>query len=93
MYKVVYTAEARHQILNLDNRIQSQIKHAIERVASDPGAGKKLTGQLSEFYSYASGNYRVIYKVSHHEILVIIMTAGHRKDVYKKLSRKFKRRI
>ena len=89
MYRIAYTGEAKHQIQKLDSRIQLQIKDAIERIASDPTIGKRLSGELSGFISYASGDYRVIYKVSHQEILIVIMTTGHRKNVYQKAIRKF----
>ena len=87
MYKLVYSEEARYQIGKLNPGHKSQLKSAIERLAGDPLLGKRLTQELSEFWSYRSGDYRVIYKVFKKEVIILIVTIGHRKDIYKKLSR------
>ena len=90
MYKIVYTKEAKKNITKLTNKKKGQIKEAIENIASDPKTGNRLTQELSGLWSYRSGDYRIIYQFSHKEILVIILTVGHRKEVYKKASRRTK---
>ena len=69
MYKVI-----------LDKKEQIKIIDTIEnKLANDPFIGKKLMGNLSEFYKYRVGNYRIIYSIFQE-----IVEIGHRKDVYKK---------
>ncbi|HBS91066.1 MAG TPA: type II toxin-antitoxin system mRNA interferase toxin, RelE/StbE family, partial [Erysipelotrichaceae bacterium] len=35
-------------------------------------------------HKYRIGNYRVICTLSHHELLVVAIRVGHRKDMYQK---------
>jgi len=84
MYKLVYAKEAAAAITRLPAKKQRQIKDAVERIAQDPAIGKRLTHELKGLLSYRSGDYRIIYRVCHNEILVIILTVGHRKEVYER---------
>jgi mRNA interferase RelE/StbE len=90
MYKILYTSEAKTAIDKLHPRKKHQIKDAIERIAENPEIGKHLTHELKGLSSYRSGDYRIIYRVRHAEILVIILAIGNRKDIYKEASRKFR---
>lgn len=88
MYRILYTKEAKTAIDKLSLKKKCQLKDAIERIAENPEIGKHLTHELKGLLSYRSGNYRIIYRTYHKEILVVILTLGHRKDVYKQASRK-----
>jgi mRNA interferase RelE/StbE len=88
MYRLSYTAEAHSQINELIPKIQRQLKAAIERIAEHPDIGKRLVRELSGYWSYSSGDYRVIYQVFHKEVVVLIVTVGDRKNVYEKLTRR-----
>ena len=83
MYSVLYTREAKESIGRLSLKKKRQIKDAVERIADNQAVGKFLTGELKGLLSYRSGDYRIIYRRYHKEILVLIRTIGHRKDVYK----------
>ncbi len=89
MYKIVYTKEAVAAIKKLSQKKKRQIKDAIERIGENPHQiGKHLTHELKGLLSYRSGDYRIIYRIYRKEILVIILTVGHRKDIYKQTTRK-----
>lgn len=88
MYRIAYTKEAKNNIDKLTLKKKRQIKDSIERIAENPGIGKSLTRELKGLSSYRSGDYRIIYRVHHKEILVIILTLGHRKDIYTQITRK-----
>ncbi len=88
VHKVVFTDEARKQIAKLDQQRKIQIKEAVEKIAANPDSGKPLTNLLKGRFSFRVGDYRIIYKVFKHEVLVLILTIGHRREVYKKTSRK-----
>ena len=85
MHKLVYTKEAKKQIQRFDGAVKRQIETALFKLAQDPAAGKRLTGDLSSFLSYRSGDYRILYRILHHEIMVMIFSVGHRKGVYRKV--------
>ncbi len=89
MYSILYTKEAKTAIDKLPLKKKRQIKDAIERIASNPKIGKQLTHELKGLLSYRSGTYRVIYRIDHEKITVIILTIGHRKNIYKEISGRF----
>jgi mRNA interferase RelE/StbE len=43
---------------------------------------KRLKGNLSEYYRYRTGTYRLFYKISQGKVLVFIIDITHRKDAY-----------
>jgi len=72
--------------------IFARIKKAIDRLAQDPQKiGSKLTDPLSRYWRIRVGDYRVIYMIQNDIVTVTILYAGHRKEVYKKISRFLKR--
>ena len=88
MYRLLYTEEAKKNIEKLPEKKKRQIKDSVLRIAANPESGKRLSGDLKGLYSYRSGDYRIIYRVIHNEIIVLVLTVGHRQDVYNRLSRK-----
>lgn len=88
MFRIVYTKEAKKDIGRLSLKKKRQVKESIERIADNPDIGKHLTKELKGLLSYRSGDYRIVYRIHHKEILVIILTVGHQKDIYKQISRK-----
>jgi len=65
-------------------RILSRIKS----LATDPrpAGHEKLAGQ--ERYRVRQGNYRIVYSIQDDELTVWIVKVGHRRDVYRKLTRR-----
>ena len=88
MYRLSYTDEAKKQILKLDERWKREIRIAVEEIAKTPSIGKSLTRELKGRFSYRVGDYRIIYRIYHSEVVVLILTVGHRRDVYEKAARK-----
>ncbi len=86
-YKIVYTEEAVTAIKKLPHKRQHQIKQGVKRIAQNPELDKHLTHELKGLLSYRSGDYRIIYRIYYKEILIIVLTVGHRIDVYKIIRR------
>ena len=84
MYKVVYLDSVEEDLKELDKSAARKILIRIETyLASNPKElGKPLKGHFQGFWRYRWGNYRVIYKISDREILILILRIGHRKDIY-----------
>lgn len=84
MYKVVYLDQVEEDLRKLDKSIAKKILVRIESyLAKDPkGLGKLLKGEFDGYWRYRWGDYRVIYKISEQEILIIILRISHRKSVY-----------
>ena len=89
VYKVVFEDRVYKDLKILDKTTAAKILDVLEtKLAKDPlNNGVSLKGDLKGFYKYRYGNYRVIFKVSAAEVLIIIITIKHRKDVYENLKR------
>ena len=67
----------------IDKAWQKRILKAIKtRLVEDPYIGKKLVGDLSPYYRYRVGNYRVVYEIYEEKVLITVIKIKHRKHVY-----------
>ena len=83
-YKVVYLDQVEKDLEKLDRSIAKKILNRIETylVLHPKELGKPLKGEFEGYWRYRWGDYRVIYKISDREILILILRISHRKDVY-----------
>ncbi|MBI5630304.1 MAG: type II toxin-antitoxin system RelE/ParE family toxin [Elusimicrobia bacterium] len=81
-YRVLYTEEAARRIRKLDRAVKERVEKAIIRLSQHPELGKRLTGLLSDRWSYRVGDWRILYKVRKAELVVLVLTVGHRREVY-----------
>lgn len=83
-YAVYYLESALQDIKALESRQKKLIRRKIETVlAINPKSlGKPLKGQFKGYWRYRTGDYRIIYRVSEREVLIIIIRIGHRKNIY-----------
>lgn len=61
--KVIYLAKSRKQLAKLDNSLKKRILDYMDEVAKldDPRErGKRLVGNLRDFWRYRVGDYRLI---------------------------------
>lgn len=82
-YTIFIERYAQKQILKLDKKIIPLIKKAIAELADNPRPPKckKLKGE--DAYRIRVSNYRIIYEINDDKIIVIVVSVGHRKDIYK----------
>ena len=86
-YKLVYSKDFQKIFKKLDPTVQrlvaSYIKHNLEN-ADDPRIhGKALIGDKKGLWRYRIGNYRLIVEIQDDKLIILILTFGHRKDIYK----------
>ena len=81
-YRVLYTQEAASRIGKLDASVKERVRKAIARLSEHPELGKHLTGLLSDRWSYRVGDWRILYKIRKLELLILVLSVGHRRDVY-----------
>lgn len=83
-YKVVYLDQVEKDLKKLDKSIAKKILARIETYLTlDPkGLGKELKGEFRGYWRYRWGDYRIIYKISDKEILIIVLRISHRKNIY-----------
>jgi len=83
-YRVLIKSSAAREIEAVDQKKDRQrIVAGIRSLADDPRPPgcAKLAGD-GDRYRIRVGRYRVIYSVGDEELLVVVVRAGHRKDVY-----------
>jgi mRNA interferase RelE/StbE len=81
-YKVVLTKKAKKQLDKLSDIIAEPIFKAISGLEENPRplGYKKLKGR--EGYRIRCGKYRIIYEIIETELIISVITLGHRKDIY-----------
>jgi mRNA interferase RelE/StbE len=81
-YTVYLSKRAKKELDKLSDSKAKPILTAIGNLAKDPRPNgcKKLRGR--EGYRIRIGNYRVIYDILDGQLIVDVITLGHRKDIY-----------
>ncbi|HCM8928421.1 TPA: type II toxin-antitoxin system RelE/ParE family toxin [Salmonella enterica subsp. enterica serovar Paratyphi B] len=52
-------------------------------VATNPRkSGRPLKGELGEFWRYRVGDYRILCEIRDDELIILVATIGHRREVY-----------
>jgi mRNA interferase RelE/StbE len=84
-YTIVYTREAKKNIEKLDPSIRKLIEKALETLSLDPFRGKQLSYELAGLRSFRTSDYRIIYRIKERQVLIIVISVGHRREIYKRL--------
>jgi len=85
-FTVVFSELARSKFdrfIHANRKTGEQIARAIDRLASNPNIGEFLKGEWKGYRKYRTGDYRIIYRVEHSQLVIYIVTIGDRKDVYR----------
>ena len=81
-----FDQRALKELKNLDHQSQKEIiSYLDDRIAghNDPRRfGKSLKANLAGLWRYRVGNYRILCQIKDHELVVLIISVGHRKNVY-----------
>jgi addiction module RelE/StbE family toxin len=83
LWTVSLSSEATSDYNRLDKSIASSVDAALKKLTANPEMrGYPLRGNLSGFRSLVVGKkkIRIVYKVIHHEIIVVVVAIGHRRD-------------
>ena len=84
-YIIKYSKQVNKQIEALPKRIRETITEKIEKLAISPQQSQNVKALQGEDYLYRLrvGDYRVIYRLEHGELVVLVLKVQHRKDVYR----------
>lgn len=88
-YKLIYHPDVlKEDLQGIPVNIKSRIRKAIEtRLLKDPVMfGQPLRQSLKGYRKLRVGDWRVIYRVEHSNIVILMI--GNRKDVYQEVSRR-----
>lgn len=81
MYKIIIKKKAKKFIDKLPKNERLRIAKAIEALPNGEDI-KKLKG-YSDLLRLRVGDYKIIYTVDHGELVVIVVDAGNRGQIYK----------
>lgn len=86
MYRVHYHKKAQKQLQKLDKptskKIISWLTKNIDGTTQPRQHGKRLTGNLSQYWRYRVGDYRIICDIQDDKLIVLAVDIAHRKDIY-----------
>jgi mRNA interferase RelE/StbE len=86
-WKIVLTETVEKQIDALDpvvrRRVLSFLRERLEKLPDPRLIGEPLTGPRNGHWRYRVGDYRLICKIIHGELVVLVLEIGHRREVYK----------
>lgn len=82
LYSLDFSKQAYKALEKINEPFYSNIKQAIVSLTENPRPNgyKKLKGR--DGYRIRIVNYRVIYNIFDTELIVDVVTLGHRKDIY-----------
>ena len=83
-YRVELRPAAARALRKLDPQVRGRIQGAIALLAQDPRppAARALQGRPG--LRVRVGHYRIIYTVQDDVLLVVVVTLGHRREVYER---------
>jgi mRNA interferase RelE/StbE len=82
-YRVEVAAAAVRQLRKLGRPAQRRVQAAIELLAAEPrpSGANKLVGGDGE-WRVRTGDYRIVYEIHDNVLLVLVVTLGHRREIY-----------
>ena len=82
-YRIVIKKSAAKEIERIQEKDRTRIVEKIRSLSGDPHppGSKKLSRQ--EKYRIRQGSYRILYQVINDELVINVVKAGHRRDIYK----------
>ena len=83
IYEIEFRPAALRELRKIDRSTLPRIRGAIALLAQDPRppASRQLRGR--DGYRLRVGDYRIIYTIDDGVLLIVVVTIGHRREVYR----------
>lgn len=84
-YQVALAPAAARQLRKFDPQVRRRLQAAIELLATEPRppAATQLVGGAGE-WRVRTGDYRIVYEIQDDRLLVLVLSAGHRREIYQR---------
>ena len=84
VYKIEFAATAKKQFGKLPDATRRRLVEALDRLSENPrhSGTLKLAGG-ENLYRTRTGDYRIVYRIEDHRLLVLVVKIGHRSDIYR----------
>ena len=84
-YEVALAPAAARQLRKFDPQVRRRIQAAIELLATEPRppAATRLVGGAGE-WRVRTGDYRIVYQIEEERLLVLVLSAGHQREIYQR---------
>ena len=81
-YEIRFLPSVRKDLRGIARPAVRRILAAIDQLAEQPrpSASKKLSGL--DLYRIRVGVYRIVYEIRDHDLIIVVVKVGHRRDVY-----------
>ncbi len=87
-YKIEISTIAKDSLDKLDKSVVKRILNFLYnrlQTTNDPKQlAKPLKGNLSGYWRYRVGSYRIICDIQDDKLLILVLVINHRKEIYKK---------
>jgi mRNA interferase RelE/StbE len=82
-YQVILPKSVQKELKQLPDEITRRILSRLAKLETNPrpADAKKLKGR--EAWGIRVGDYRVIYEIHNHVLQIIVIAAGHRREIYR----------
>ena len=86
IWRVEFDPDAARELRKLGHSARSEIQQYLRKriaaVENPRRFGHALLGDLKGLWRYRVGDYRIVADIREKEILVMVVTVGHRRNVY-----------
>ena len=87
IWKIGFSSRAEREINKLNPKVQERIlrfmKSRLAQRKNPRELGEALNGELSGYWKYRVGDYRIIAKIEDQTITIYVIAIGHRSEVYR----------
>ncbi len=81
-YLLDFSKQALKELEKINEPFYSNIKEAISKLTENPRPNGYIKLNGRDGYKIRIGDYRVIYDIFDTQLIIEIVTLGHRKDIY-----------
>lgn len=87
-YNVLFSSKAKKELKKMEQKdallLVAWIKKNLIETSNPRRQGKALSGELSDYWCYRVGSYRLIAEIFDDALTIHLINIGNRKDIYKK---------